>query len=170
MVRFLKEPYTIMINPNLPFYVLLPLEEAYEQMEQAVVDASEYDFPFTIKDFADFVEDVVSTVLPSIIVDGFNSAIQKAQFFVGPSDAIDLVNTLRQDISIQVRHLQLPIYPVAGFVYRFYITGDLNLHVHYESNFPQVNLQQTHTRDDILAAIENGDFISEKLKRSYGIY
>lgn len=169
MVKFLKEPYTVMINPNAPFYVLLPLEETYEQMEQQVVDASEYDFPFTIKAFADFVEDVVSTVLPSVIVNGFNSAVQKAQIFVGPSDAIDLVNSLRQDISIQARHLQLPIYPVGGFVYRFYITGDLNLHIHYESYSPQVNLQQTHTRDDILASIENGDYISEKLRRAYGI-
>lgn len=158
-----------MINPNAPFYVLLPLEETYEQMEQQVVDASEYDFPFTIKDFANFVEDVVSTVLPSVIVDGYNSAIYKAQLFVGPADAIDLVNELQRDISIQAQHLRLPIYPVGGFVYRFYITGDLNLHIHYESPSPQVNLQQTHTRDDILASIENGDYISEKLRRAYGI-
>lgn len=143
--------------------------EQYEYMNDLVMREQEYDNPFTIKAFADFIEDVVSTLLPSGIINAYNSALEKAFIFVGPTETSTLVYQLQNDIGIQIRHLQLPVYPLAGFVYRFYITGDLNLHIHYEHMSPQRNINQTHTRDDILASIENGDYISERIRQQYGI-
>lgn len=154
---------------NQPRYVILSTEEMYEYMNELVIQESEYDFPFTISCFADLVEDIVSTILPTNIINGYNSALEKADIYVGPRCSFDLVKELQRDLIVQVRHLQLPTYAVPGFVYRFYITGDLNLHIHYEHQSPQVGLTLTHTRDDILACIENGDYISERVKRTYGI-
>lgn len=158
-----------MSYPNQPFYILLPLDDEYEGVTNAVNDAMEYDNVFTIKDFADFIEDIVSTLLPCNLVNGFNSAIEKAFIFLGPNYAYDTVLRIQQDLAVQIRHLQLPVYPVGGFRYRFYITGDLNLHIHYEPESLQAHIKQLYTRDDILECIENGDYISDKLKRQYGI-
>lgn len=158
-----------MRDPNLPIYVVLPLDDMYEYMNDLVNTIGFYEFPFTIKSFADFVEDVVSAILPSMIINGLSSANEKANIFVGYADSAKLVNDCLADINIQIRHLQLPIYPVAGFNYRFYITSDLNLNIHYEHSSTQTYIKETHTRADILACIDNGDYISEKLRREYGI-
>lgn len=158
-----------MINFAQPIHVILPLDDMYDRMSDLVDKVGEYDFPFSIKAFADFMEDVVGAIVPDRMIDHFPSAVWQATMYVGAMYATDHVTNFFNEIRVQLVHLNLPMYPVAGYAYRFYITGDLTMHLFYEHTSSLLTVVNTHTRDDILQCIENGDYISEKLRRTYGV-
>ena len=169
MARYPRRYYINMNKPVQPVYVLIPVEDIYDNINEFIEKVGDYDYPFSIKTFVDFMMEVVGSILPTQLVDYRSSAIYHASLLVGNEHAIDTVDMIGRELMVQMKHLQLPSYPVSGYEYRFHITGDLNLHLYYESTSPPMNLLQTHTRDDILACINNGDYISEKLRRNYGI-
>lgn len=158
-----------MTNFAQPIHVILQLDDMYDRMNQLVESMGEYDFPFSVKSFADFMQDVIGAIVPDRPVDHYTSAVWQATLYLGMGYGDDLVSNFFKEIRVQLVHLNLPMYPVAGYAYRFYITGDLTMHLFYESTSSQQTVMNTHTRDDILQCIENGDYISEKLRRAYGV-
>lgn len=157
------------IDPNRPLHMLLPVEGIYQHMLYAISDAQSGFGEFTVQEFASFIEDIVSVILPSTHINGYASASEKASLYVGYLETPKLLQEVLSDLNIQIRYLNLPVYPAAGFIYRFYLTSDMNLNIHYEHSSHDKQIKLTHTRTDILACIENGDYVSEKLRREYGI-
>lgn len=156
-----------MINTAQPIYVVFSLEDLYEKMSYVVEEVGEYDFPFTITAFGEFAETIINAILMDGEVDCRASGIWLATLYVGYERSVDFFNEIFQDIRTQLSYFNVPLYPVPAYTNRFHMDGTLTVHLFHEPNATQPT--PFHTRDDILLCIHNGDYISDKLKRDYGI-
>lgn len=150
-----------------PIYAVFSLEDLYEKMSYKVEAVGEYDFPFTISAFGDFIETVINSILMVGEIDCRTSAIWLAEIYVGYENSNDFFEEIFNDIRFQLNYFNVPLYPVPGYTHRAQMTGDLTMHFHYER--VETLPQQHRTRDDMLLCIENGDYISDKLRQQYGI-
>lgn len=156
-----------MTNSAQPIYAVFSLDDLYEKMSYKVEEVGEYDFPFTISAFGEFAETVINSILMVGEIDCRTSAIWLATIYVGHENSDRFFEEIFNDIRIQLNHFNVPLYPVSGFTHRAQMTGDLVMHLHYEQVATPPH--QYYTRDDLLLCIENGDYISDKLRQQYGV-
>lgn len=161
--------YIDMVQNNRPVFVLLPVEDCYLYMNDMVIEEGVYEMPFSVMAFNQFMSDILDLIMVTNVHVSEGYIVENAAIYVGYGEAYSLVRYLKQVIIDQLIFLKLPVTPVAGYHYRHYITGSLEVHVHYQPSDPIMHIKQTHTRESILECIENGDYISERIKRDYGI-
>lgn len=149
-----------------PIHVMLPILDLYEFTFDKMMQ-SEVIIDFTFIEFSSLLDHVLPLVIP---VDGGDRqfALQAFCCYLEVIDASALLTELTFRLQVMLSSLALPIYPQMGFRYRAYITHDGLLHIHYEHTDSVINLQ-TMNKDELLQCLERGDYVSERIRRNYGL-
>lgn len=146
---------------------LIPLNEDYEIMKDAIYDRT--GLPFGEKDFSDFILTLLGGLIPPYKWD-ISSTLLYLQMYFSNAEANEILSKYSSIISKYLMHMSMPLMPSFGYVHRYYLRSDLVLFVYYEKIkvAGQVDFN-IETRESILLAIENGDYIDERTRRRFGI-
>lgn len=81
--------------------------------------------------------------------------------------AVILVNRYIEQLESQLTHTGNALMPALNPGYRSWVTSNNHLYISYEN--ASVIVQPEYTRAELLASIENGDFVNERTRREYGL-
>lgn len=146
---------------------IIPLNEEYELLSSTILELT--GLPFGIKDFNDFIVTLLGGLIPPYKWD-ISSTLLYLQMYFSNAVANDYLNKYTRLISGFLNHMSMPIIPTFGFVHRYFLRSDLTLFIYYEKIKVAGEVDFTiETRESILLAIENGDYVDERTRRRFGI-
>ena len=155
------------MNHREPIHVMLPVLDLFEFTSDAMLRGGLTE-DFTFGEFSSILDIVLPLVIP---VDGGGDrqyATQALACYLDVIDASKLLSELTFRLQVMLSALALPIYPEMGFQYRAYVTYSGLLNIHYEYTNPINNLQQMN-KDELIRSLERGDYVSERIRRNYGL-
>ena len=146
---------------------IIPLNDEYEVLRTIILELT--GLPFSIKDFNDFIITLLGGLIPPYKWD-VSATVLFLQMYL---------NKYTRLISGFLNHMSMPIMPAAGFKHRYFLRADLTLYIYYEKikvvdqiDFildDRAAINTLDTKESILLAIENGDYIDELTRYKFGI-
>lgn len=125
---------------------------------------------FTFDDFMMLVSAITDVAFCPIGDDRIyilNHAVHLFTEYVHHDSAMGIVNRYIDQLSSQLTHTGNALMPALNPGYRSWVTSDNHLYVSYEN--ASIIVQPEYTRSELLASIENGDFVNERTRREYGL-
>lgn len=144
---------------------IIPLDEEYELLSSIILEST--GLPFSVKDFNDFIVTLLGGLIPPYKWDVSATVLFLQMYFSNPAHYLNKYTRL---ISSVLNHMSMPIVPAPGFKHRYFLRADLTLYIYYEQIKVAGEVDFTiETRESILLAIENGDYVDERIRRRFGI-
>ena len=153
---------------------IIPLNDEYEVLRTIILELT--GLPFSIKDFNDFIITLLGGLIPPYKWDVSATVLFLQMYFSNP---VHYLNKYTRLISGFLNHMSMPIMPAAGFKHRYFLRADLTLYIYYEKikvvdqiDFildDHATINTLDTKESILLAIENGDYIDELTRYKFGI-
>lgn len=167
MVSMLRRFYTKMYNNNSPHLgAIIPLITDYERLRLQILDDT--DLPFSMKDFGDFIMTLLGGLIAPYKWD-ISATELFLQMYFSPAEANSQLRYYTSLIAGYLNHFGIPVIPAYGYTHQYYMRTDGNLYIHYQIISLPVTSVMFETRDAVLEAIENGDYVDERTKCQFGI-